>query len=1111
MNVLLNFISGRDFCHSCNNTSTLPALRRVHALRVVAALTFLFLSVFSVPRSHAQATTADVVGTVFDATGSVVPDATVVLTNVDTQEKRTATSNGAGEFVFTLLKPNHYSLEISRTGFKQSKIDTFNLVAGDRAREDSHLQAGAENQVVEVEGLAPVLQSDSSVLSAIITEKATQDLPLNGRNFYNMVQVLPGATEGLNNGLASGNRPDDRRQTSSVSVNGQADVINNQLIDGMDNNERVIGSIGVRPSIDAIQEVNVQTNIFTAEVGRSAGAIINVITKAGTNELHGTAYEFVRNTSLNANPYKFGQPIPKPAWHQNQFGGSLGGPIVRGRTFFFGDYEGFRLVRGQNPTETTVPTAFERANPGNFTDNSAIGTIIAPAAFDPVGLQYFNLFPAPTSSGLSNNFTASPSYSQLGNTFDVRVDHRFNDSNLFFARFTWNRVNTNIGGLFPNVTEDGLNISPSGNLGSYPGPAKSLAYQGQLNYIRTLTPNLLLELKGGYTFLNNAQYPLGFGQSVNAAFGQPNINISPRTEELAPITISQGTSLGVHPPIIYLENTFQYLGSLNWTHGKQSIKFGAGVLRRQDTVTQTDSAAGSWTIANFETLLAGTFSNVVRNAILVQPHNRSWEPHVYFQDDWHWLPNLTINLGVRYDLFTPYTEINNYLSNFDTDTGKIVVAGTAGVNKYGNIRPDYSNFAPRVGFAWTVLPKTVVRGGFGLTFAPENLTSGSALVNQPFTGSYGSCSSVSTAASGCNPSFATLAEGLPLPVATNASNPQGSVSAALDPHFKSTYVEQTNLTVEREFAGTVASVTYVGEFARRMAYYLPDANAASPNSTSYVNPAAATLVLSSYNYNVLRPYYADSPGVTSVPLFTSKGAGSYNAIEFVLKRRLSKGLDLSFDYVHAHNLDDSEAISNDGGDGFGSIPSQVSTLEYGNSNLDVRNRVAGTFNYNLPFGNSLRGFKGILARGWQTNGLVVLNTGLPFSETNITNRSGTRPGVGTSDRPNQIASARLSHRTVGEWFNTAAFQAQDGGVVGNERRDQITGPGLQRVDLSVFKTFDLTERYRLEFRTEAFNVLNTAQFAFPTASLGNAANGVISSTANAYNPRIIQFAGKLHF
>jgi outer membrane receptor protein involved in Fe transport len=1079
----------------------------MRGFRTLAALAIFLSSAFVVPYSSAQTTTADVVGTVTDSSGALIPGATVVLNNIDTQEKRTVTSNASGQYVFTLLKPNHYSLTISSPGFKISTIAAFNLSAGDRAREDAHLDVGSNTQVVEVEAQAPALHSDTSVLSSTITEKATQELPLNGRNVYNLVQVAPGATEGLNNGLASGNRPDDRRLTSSVSVNGQSDVINNQLIDGMDNNERVIGSIGVRPSVDAIQEVSLQTNTYTAEVGRSAGAIINIITKSGTNQLHGSAYEFIRNTSLNANPYKFGAAIPKPAFHQNQFGGSIGGPIIKDRTFFFGDYEGFRLVRKLNPTQTTVPTAYERANPGDFTDNPAINRIVTPS--DAAGVQYFNLFPLPTSSGFTNNFTTTPSNTQFSHTADGRIDHRISSSDFFYARYTYNKVNTNIGGLFPSVQAGGLTISPGGNLSSYAGPAKSVADQVQLNYIHAFTPGLLLELKAGYTFLNNEQDPLNFGQAPNTAFGQPNLNFSPRTAELSPVTISQGATLGGHPPIVYLENTFQYVGALSWTHGKHSLKFGAGVIRRQDKVTQTDSASGTWTISTFADLLTGTYTGVTRTDILYQPRNRTWEPHFYIQDDWHVAPSLTLNLGVRYDLYTPYTEINNILSNFDTDTGTIVVAGTPGVSHSGNISTDYSNLAPRVGFAYTPLARTVVRGGFGISFAPENLTSGSALVNQPFNSTLGPCSTVLPCSSA--PTYTHFAQGLPVPIASSATNPVGAVSAAVDPHFKSTYIEQFNITVEREFSGNVASISYVGELGRRIAYYVPDFNQPAPNSQTFVDPNASTLVLSTFNYNTLRPFYGTSPGITSVPYFTSNGFSSYNALQALLKRRLSHGLDLSIAYTFAHNLDDSEAISNDGGDGFASVTALIPTHDYGNANLDVRHRATGTFNYTLPFGQNLRGVGGILAKGWQANGVIVLNTGLPFSVTNISNRTGNRPGTSNTDRPNQIGSFSVAHPSVLKWFNTAAFQGQIGGQVGNERRNQLSGPGLQRVDLSLFKNIPLTERFDLEFRAEAFNVMNTAQFAFPTASLGNAADGTISSTANAYNPRLLQFALRIKF
>ncbi len=552
-------------------------------------------------------------------------------------------------------------------------------------------------------------------------------------------------------------------------------MMNNQTIDGIDNNERVIGSIGVRPSVDAIQEVSVQTNVFTAEVGRAAGAIVNVITKSGTNEIHGTAYEFFRNDVLNANPFKFGASIPKPKYRQNQYGGSLGGPILKDQTFFFADYEGLDVVRNQNPTTTTVPTLFERQNPGNFTDNPAIpaaSQVVTAARFDKVGLQYFNLFPLPTNSALSGNYVGTRPDSQFSKTGDGRVDHRFKNGDLAYLRYTYNRVDTSIGSLFPAVNTTAGTILPGGNLSSYPGPAQTRAHQAHLNYVHTFTPNLLLELKAGYTLLNNAQFPLNYGNAINTAFGQPNINVDARTAELSAVTVNQGTSptLGNRPPIIYHENTYQYEGTLTYIRGKQIIKVGTGVIRRQDSTTQTDTANGNWSFTTFSTLLTGDYLSGGRNEILYTPHNRTWEPHVFLQDDVHLSQNLTVNLGVRYDLFTPYTEINNILSNFDITLGQILVAGRS-ANGHAGIQTDYSNLAPRFGFAYTPLPKTVVRGGFGLTFTPENTTSGSALVNQPFTATFGAYTPAQAAIATGSTQYAKFAGGLPIPAPNSVTNP----------------------------------------------------------------------------------------------------------------------------------------------------------------------------------------------------------------------------------------------------------------------------------------------------------------------------------------------------
>ena len=332
--------------------------------------------------------------------------------------------------------------------------------------------------------------------------------------------------------------------------------------------------------------------------------------------------------------------------------------------------------------------------------------------------------------------------------------------------------------------------------------------------------------------------------------------------------------------------------------------------------------------------------------------------------------------------------------------------------------------------------------------------------------------------------FLKFAGGLPTPAPNSATTPSGTITAALDPHFKSTYIEQFNLTAEREFGGFVGGVSYVGQLGRRIAFYLSDYNTLAPTASIYQNPNDTTTntpAISNSNFNSLRRFAGSVPLVTSIPYYTSRGISSYHAMQAVLKRRFSKGLDMQLGYTWARLLDDAESISNNGGNGFGSSAELIPTIDYGNGNLDVRQRVTGTFNYALPFGEKTHGFIGVLMKGWQANGVFVWNTGMPFSVTNTTNRSGTRPNAGNGDRSNMVANGKVSP-TTSRWFDVNAFVFQQAGPVGTQRRNQLYGPGLQRVDLSLFKTFDIPEKLKLEFRTEAFNVLNTAQFVNPGAS-----------------------------
>jgi hypothetical protein len=1009
---------------------------------------------------------------------------------------QTTQTTESGDYAFNLLKPGTYSLIIESKGFRNLKVGEFRLAAGDRAREDGHLDVGSAAQTIEVEGAPPALQTDSSVLSTTVSNEAVANLPLSGRNFVNLVYLTPGASSGLSAAPSSGTRPDDRRQPAVVSANGQTDLINNEMIDGMDNNERVIGLIGVRPSIEAIQEVRVQTNVYTAESGRTLGGAINIITKFGSNQLHGSAYEYVENTAFDAYPFDFGAVLPKPALHQNQYGGSIGGPVRRDKTFFFADYEELKLAKENPPSASTVPTLFEEQNPGNFSDNSSLGNVIIPsAAFDYAGLQYFKLFPVPNRPGFANNFVSSSVNTMNAKTVDARVDHRFNDINSLYGRYTLNLVSTYLGGLLPPVSEDGLtNIQPGGNPNLYAGPATDNATNAALNYVHTFTPHLLLELKAGYTYFFNSTLPLNNGVAVNSAFRQPNVNLDSLTSGLGIVNVTGmiGLGDGAPLPLDYIENWFQYAGAVTYTHGKHNIKVGGGIIRRQATATKSSPGRGQWTVKDLPNLLQGNFTAVSRNNTLERQHYRTWEPSGYLQDDWHIAHNLTINLGARYDIFTPYTAVKNQISNFDPVHAQIIVAGV-NTGATAGVATDYSNFAPRVGFAYTFRPSLVLRGGFGMSFVPENITGSAALRNQPIVFVFGPCNPVS---SPCPGGFAKLAQGLPVPVASSYTNPSGSIPAAEALNFRSTYAEQFNLALQKDWSGNVFTAAYIGEVTKHIA----------PTSGYDLNIPPLQAVYT----NSTRPFYSALPNITTISYQASTGQGIYNAFQFGVERRTQHGLTYIANYTWAHGLNDTPDYG--GAEGWGVVPAQIHTLDYGNSDVDIADQFNTAIDYALPFGSTLKGFAGGVARGWQTNIIWSWQTGFPITVVNSANRTGTTTGTG-ADRPNQVASTKVSGQSISNWFNKSAFTPQTLGTLGSERRNQIYGPHARHVDVSLFKRFPIYEQIDLEFRAELFNVTNTASFASSAvgAQLGSPTFGTVSGLTNNYVPRMAQFALKADF
>jgi Carboxypeptidase regulatory-like domain len=1065
---------------------------------MVAARTSLIAVAFSIAlhaSASAQVTTADILGRVVDSSGAVLPGVTVTVEHVGTHVTRVVPTNESGDYTVTLLPIGRYTVKIELQGFSTQNA-TLDLAAGDRTRLDVKMQIGAVAENVLVTAESPLVQTDSATLSSLVTEKAVQDLPVNGRNFVRLVQLVPGANEGVPNSLASGTRPDDRRQTSAISINGALDNQNNQLLDGIDNNERFIGTMVVKPSIDAIAEVKVQTNMYNAEVGRTAGGVVNIITKSGANDFHGSAFEFNRNDKFDARNY-FATTGPKPKLDQNQYGGSIGGPVRKNHTFFFGDYERFQQTQGVTFV-STVPTARMRA--GDFSELSVpiydpttsprvayAGNVMPIGLLDPIALKYMTLYPLPNAAGLANNFTGTNDRTQTSGTADFRIDHRFNDANSLFARYSYNNVDTFTPGALPAVN----GVQPGGNNGQFPGPNTTKADGFQANYLHIYTPTLVSEIRVGFMYGDIESLPLNYGQNLATQFGLKNVNIDAITSALTPMNPAGYTSLGDAPfvPLITVNKTLQISGSLTKTRGAHNIKLGAGVVSRRFrqfqsasavgtiafTTALTDNGAGSGgnSIASF---LLGYPSTVARTHTLFDPHYRTQEPNVFVQDDWRATSWLTVNAGLRYDVFTPLVEEHNNLSNIDLTTLKIIQAGQNGVSETAGVSTDYSNLAPRLGFSATLPHALVLRGGWGLAYFPGNYMSQSLMKNPPFVGTFGPVTS--NAASGGLPNL-RLSDGLPLPTPTDAANPAGTI-IGVQQDFKNTRTQQFNVIAEKEFAGNVIGGGYVGSRGAHVAFVVPNLDLAPPGPGA-IQPR--------------RTYVAQLPNVTTIGLFSSDFDSTYNALQVTFQRRHRNGLTIGSNYVLAHTQWTQPT------------PNDVNVLERFDADFDIRHRFVFSANYELPFGQSATGARKQLTGGWQVNGVMYLQSGLPFNVTNSTARSNTSAG---NDRPNLVGDPTLDNPTVDQWFNVAAFAPQPINTIGNAPRNVLHGPPQRRLDLSLFKDFALAGATRLQVRLEVYNVTDTPSFANPNAGLGAPGFGSITSTGNSI-PRQAQFAVKLLF
>ena len=1065
--------------------------------------------------ARAQVTTADLVGTIKDSSGAVVPGVTVALTNEATGVSRSTTSGDGGTYSFTSLQPGRYRLTAELQGFRRIERTGVELQVNQRAQIDLDLEIGLVSESLLIQGTAPLLETQSSVLGSVIEEKQVRDLPLNGRNFVQLATLstgVSGAGSGMRGTIMSGTRPDDLRPGTELFVNGNRENSNNYLYDGIDNNTRLTLVIVMRPNVEAIKEFKVQTNLFSAEQGRNPGGQVNVVTKSGGNTRHGAIYEFLRNDRFDANNYfadRAGQE--KPPFKQNQFGGAISGPIITNKTFYFADYDGFRQTLGR-VFVNTVPTAKMRQGdfselPGTIYDPLTTvvlpggamtrqpfpGNIIPRDRWDPVTAKLMNAYPAPTSPALANNLITTPSRTQDWNQFDVRVDHTQSERNNYLARYSWSKTATVNPYTFAPVQIPGVSKAVGlGNEDTFAGPSNLLAEHAVFGWVHVFSPRLVLDSRGGYNHfdLNFTQADVAPGDQLGEQLGVPNANQQDKQNGMPIFSPSGYTGIGQSRslPILRHEKAFQYVTNLIVTGDEHTIKAGFDVRRRHMGEFQTNRGNGRFNFAPnitnnpanntgghvMASFLLGAPSLIEQDYLLADAAIRTTEYSVYVADDWRSTEKLTLNIGLRYELDTPATETSNQWANFDPTTATVLIAGRNGVSDTAGVKTFTKAFAPRLGFAYQIAQRTVVRGGAGIFWNTAG-HGGNALRLQrhvPFGPIYSFNPGTQFVTRRVSDGFPTIP---PLDL-TLADNPSGSV-IGVDPNYQPGYAEQFNLTVERELPWSVLLKTsYVGNLGRHL------------DTTYNLNQA----VPGSGPVNNRRPFFAVRPTLADVTWAVSDGTAEYHALQFSATKRLSHGLSGLLSYTWGHSIDTVGQSFGGGADGPLPQDPRNRLADRGNSPFDIRHRLTIAWNYALP-------------RNWQVNGINTFQTGLPFTPT----LNAPTVNTGTGSRPDRIGDGTLSDPTVDRWFDTSAFATPAPFTYGNSGRNILYGPGRVNFDFSVFKEFGIRQGTRLQFRAECFNLFNIAQFDLPNAAIGAGNAGTITSIVGT--PRQIQFGAKVTF
>jgi hypothetical protein len=1077
---------------------------------VSVSLLSLALAVFTAPRpAAAQAVTGTILGTVTDSTGGTVAGAKVTITNQNTGLTRTVTSDASGEYTVPQIPTGTYTILAEMTGFKATALSNVEVGVDQRVRIDVKLEVGQMTESVTIEATTPLLQTSSSELGTTVNEEQIKTMPLNGRNFVSLTRTVPGVLRGIPGANIDGAGSLAWRASASFSANGQRARDNNYMLDGVDNNETWLQTVVIFPSVDALDEFKLQTSTYSAEFGRSTGGIVNLQIKSGTNNYHGSAYEFLRNDALDANNFFNNRAHrAKPDFKQNQFGGTLGGAIFKDKTFFFGDYQGHREELAQTFLSTVPSVAMRR---GDFSELTRIiydpttntpfpGNVIPDSRIDPVARNILEqLYPEPNTAGTRqtsngqtiNNYLINPIKERQDNQFDVKVDHNLTQNNRFFTRYSFEKTHRLQPASLPHGDAGFTFGAGDGNI-----KAQGLAF----NDTHTISSSWLNEFRFGWSQIKFNMLPIDYLQNPAAAVGISGVNFSDATSAMTQLQFQNIRNLGANgnQPLITNQNDFQIFDNVTWIKGRHTLKGGGSLTLRSREILNADTIVGqiffnnnmtsncaglaagctvnSSTGFDVASFLLGLTSQKVRalsgltSAGDVQTYmERRPEYALYVQDDWRVTSKLTLNLGLRWDVYPPWREDDDRQSNFDETTGQFVVASDdasiAGVH-VGRYLQTYSkgDFGPRIGFAYDLTGdgKTLVRGGWGKfwNFSPGG-TSSSKAQNQPFL-----------QATALTPTPSAYGTNLPLatgfPTIDPTKPPAGNTRSIFDIDFRDAYAYNYNVNVQRGLGTNyVVEVAYAGSRGRQMVLKV-DINQAPP-------------ILGVNDANVNRPYITLAPAVRSLSQSQSIGKLDHNALLVKFQRRFANNFSFLNSYTFGHSTDyasDNEAgIANTYDLGY----------NHASADYDVRHTFSSSWIYELPWAREK--YYG----GWQINGIFFLRSGLPFTVVQAQNVLST----GTQNRPNRICDGSIDNPTVDKWFDTSCFVAPTDttGTFGNAGRNILLGPGQFNIDASLIKRTKFG-RVDTEIRVEAFNLLNHPQFANPVNNsgnqLGNAAFGTIT-------------------